>query len=117
MTELLPCPFCGGEAEYGFTMAGEEVYCKKCGAAMPRTTTKQATIAAWNTRHVSDDGWEYDRQSIPATEENMAKFGWVKVVRCGDCKHIRFDNGWCSLNAMPAEYYGFCWLGERKVGA
>ena len=48
--ELKPCPFCGGEAEYGLTMAGEEVYCTNCGAAMPRTTTKDAAIEAWNTR-------------------------------------------------------------------
>lgn len=50
MSELLPCPFCGGEAEYGLTVAGEEVYCTKCKAAMPRTTTKEQAIEAWNTR-------------------------------------------------------------------
>ena len=50
MNDLKPCPFCGGEAEYGLTMAGEEAYCKKCHAAMPRLTTKAEAIAAWNSR-------------------------------------------------------------------
>ena len=50
MTNLLPCPFCGGEAEYGLTMAGEEVYCTECKAAMPRITTEDATLEAWTKR-------------------------------------------------------------------
>ena len=52
---LLPCPFCGGEAEYGVTMAGEEVYCIRCGAAMPRQTSRAAAECAWNTRTASGD--------------------------------------------------------------
>lgn len=48
---LKSCPFCGGEAEYGLTFAGEEVYCKECHAAMPRISTKEKTIEAWNTRY------------------------------------------------------------------
>lgn len=60
MSELLPCPFCGGEAEYALTFAGEEATCKTCHAAMPRTTTKQNTIDAWNTRSESTCGWFED---------------------------------------------------------
>lgn len=54
MTELLPCPFCGGEAEKmtssdGFTSIG----CLSCnplfGIMIQRTTEAEA-IAAWNTR-------------------------------------------------------------------
>lgn len=48
--ELKPCPFCGGKAEYGLTMAGEEVYCTACYANMPRTTTADEAISRWNAR-------------------------------------------------------------------
>lgn len=47
--ELLPCPFCGGEAmeieRYGF----HEVCCLPCTAAVQAKTEAEA-IAAWNTR-------------------------------------------------------------------
>lgn len=48
--EIKPCPFCGGEAEYGLTMAGEEVYCTACYANMPRMTTADEAIGRWNAR-------------------------------------------------------------------
>ena len=64
---LLPCPFCGGEARYGMTFAGEEVYCSECSAAMPRKTTEAEAVAAWNTRtertcHIEEfrSGWIMD---------------------------------------------------------
>lgn len=67
-TTLLPCPFCGGEAEvieadYGMCMTGYAVYCRKCclklgvtgrlGEAYewsPVFNTEAEAIAAWNTR-------------------------------------------------------------------
>lgn len=32
MTELLPCPFCGGEARFDMTSDGMPSYCPNCGA-------------------------------------------------------------------------------------
>lgn len=70
-TELLPCPFCGGEAEvieagYGMYMTGYAVYCKKCCLKLgvtgrlgetyewsPVFDTEAEAIAAWNTRATS----------------------------------------------------------------
>lgn len=69
MTELKPCPFCGGEAElvegeYGMYLVGYAIYCKgTCGAKLgvtgrlceayewtPYFDTEAEAIAAWNTR-------------------------------------------------------------------
>lgn len=68
MVELLPCPFCGGEAEMSYyakegspDIAGYYVECTTCSAGgegfdiqgeMPDRVerTKDKAIAAWNTR-------------------------------------------------------------------
>ena len=69
MSELLPCPFCGGEAElvegeYGMYLSGYAIYCKgTCGAKLgvtgrlceayewtPYFDTEAEATAAWNSR-------------------------------------------------------------------
>ena len=48
--ELLPCPFCGGEARI-ITAAGESwVLCDECKATTEAHTSRQIAIAAWNRR-------------------------------------------------------------------
>ena len=58
VTELLPCPFCGGEVrlkEYKPNVSGVAI-CEECGARSPICKNnheggwKQKAIAAWNTR-------------------------------------------------------------------
>lgn len=71
MSQLLPCPFCGGEAEVDQTTErfeygiggpnsvmeyGYYVYCKKCSAGtgavdIPPPSEDEA-IAEWNRRHL-----------------------------------------------------------------
>jgi len=54
MSELKPCPFCGGEAKTIKNAVGTLfwVYCWKCGARSDSYTIEyeQKAIDAWNTR-------------------------------------------------------------------
>ena len=57
-TELLPCPFCGGEAEIHpsndwdvkFTGSTYFAWCDKCETRGDYYNTEAEAIAAWNTR-------------------------------------------------------------------
>ena len=52
MSELLACPFCGGEAELQRWHTKPYVSCTQCGCSMPDThQTEEQAIEAWNTRH------------------------------------------------------------------
>lgn len=52
MNDLLPCPFCGGEAELAGDRETNEhiVFCKPCGAQEAYHKTKAEAIIAWNRR-------------------------------------------------------------------
>ena len=89
MSELLLCPFCGGEAE---TLTAESMHggylfgimCSDCRSRGDVYDTEAEAIAAWNSRaeRITDDEWEIYQHSVPATDENMAKFGWVRERTC-----------------------------------
>ena len=52
-TELLPCPFCGGDnlrVDVGlFEFVDGEVTCLDCGGNVGNHPTRIAAITAWNT--------------------------------------------------------------------
>jgi Lar family restriction alleviation protein len=56
--ELLPCPFCGGEASTRYIRDGREAWCRGCGAAgasafhgpLTIPPAEDRAIAAWNRR-------------------------------------------------------------------
>lgn len=51
MSELKPCPFCGGEAEImGYRYDCKWIICKKCMAETAAYETSEQAIAAWNRR-------------------------------------------------------------------
>ena len=53
MSELKPCPFCGGEAEflvYEYSVNSGTVECKSCATTSNLITDRESAIKAWNTR-------------------------------------------------------------------
>lgn len=60
MSRLLPCPFCGGEAEEKRTGRAPDwkhkVVCKSCGCRTGETVASPLHIRAWNRREGRDDG-------------------------------------------------------------
>lgn len=95
MSELLPCPFCGGEAEIGYPLRyrndifTNQACCSKCGAAIygegiaangATTNTKKK----WNTRA--------ERTITPVLDDH----DWP-VWRCPDCgQPINRADRYCS---------------------
>ena len=107
MTELLPCPFCGGEAELhaSYDMDTNEVdgwfaWCNneqcECKPETNEYFTEAEAIAAWNTR------------------------AETPIVRCRDCKHWQpWMKGaepecWAYGEPFSTPPDGFCAWGERK---
>jgi Lar family restriction alleviation protein len=57
VTELLPCPFCGGtDVIVGHKHYDYEVWCRGCNASSAMHANAQNSIAAWNRRAVPQDG-------------------------------------------------------------
>ena len=95
MSELKPCPFCGGEAIVVKTeRCGRYIECWDCGGRTEEFETDYAgsahdkAISAWNRR----------AQHMPTVDT-------VEVVRCRDCVHF----GECLVTEND-----YCSKGERK---
>jgi Lar family restriction alleviation protein len=50
---LLPCPFCGGQANTGEVDGEPSVWCSMCGATL-RTYSETGAVDLWNTRVALD---------------------------------------------------------------
>ena len=69
MANLEPCPFCGGNAKYVYSMPYNAVQCKKCKTwgktivdSYEQQDGKQEAIEAWN-RRFDDKELEFDYEA------------------------------------------------------
>lgn len=79
-TELLPCPFCGGEAFPNIELTKHWIECRECAAESGCYRTEAEAIAAWNTRTATTDA-EFARG---VHDGNL----WRRVkghIRCRNC--------------------------------
>lgn len=91
MSELLPCPFCGGEARLHDNIIGFSIFCANddCDiiAATGTMETKEVAIEAWNTRaertcHLIEDG---DLLHCSNCGGAAAKQSWAYWNFCPNC--------------------------------
>lgn len=93
MSELLLCPFCGGEAE---TLTAESMHggylfgimCNDCRSRGDVYDTEAEAIAAWNSRA---DYHGYEQAAIEAWESIKA---WNSRAE-RTCRSTTDDNAWC----------------------
>ena len=77
-----------------------------------------ATLGNSRAERITDDEWEIYQHSIPATDENMAKFGWVRERTCRIVKNSRkyvlsdgrelFEDGCSICNGYVGDGDNYC---------
>ena len=112
--ELLPCPFCGGEAEIesiewiepALNLHGAK--CKHCGAESAVGETKALAIGAWNTRaeRTCENAYEY-------RDSNGVLHRDARLFKCSECGFKVNDFYGDDEQSFP-RYCPNC--GARRVG-
>ena len=99
MTDLKPCPFCGGEATA--IDESKQAWCNDCFAAGPLT---EEHVDAWNRRAEtateSSDKWVSVEERLPELEKSV-----LLCVRHGDPKQAHFSEAISGYRMTDPEHY------------
>lgn len=105
--ELLHCPFCGGKATLRTEprIALHNDYLVKCNSCQAQTIVRSnvfATIAAWNTRARSEQGW---RPIETAPKDGTVIDVWCSVEKCRftDCYWHERHNSFVKDHGYPVQ--------------
>lgn len=97
MTELKPCPFCGGEAQA--ELCGKGIFahwvviCDKCGANIQDNNTEYEATEAWNKRTPENT---CTIQELSALEQTLSMVNTYEWGECSDCGYITpTDSEYC----------------------
>ena len=84
MSELKPCPFCGGEAELDEYCGKYVVFCKNASCSWRKT--KAEAIEAWNTRHERTcEFMPYSEKSDDGICSKCGAYMYEQDNYCPDC--------------------------------
>ena len=73
MSELKPCPFCGGKAECFTVNSASWVYCTDCRCETWGCDTPEEAIATWNKRYYSEDAAAEAMRILDSLKEKLEK--------------------------------------------
>ena len=92
MTEIKPCPFCGGEAEVrAYTLTLQFVQCKVCNASSTAFPNNEDAIKSWNRRYnLIGILKAYYRKILTALLNKIDK---GKPLTTPSIQYIKEDNG------------------------
>lgn len=93
MSELKPCPFCGGEAEVHpsndwdakFIGATFFVWCDRCESRGDYYNTEAEAIEAWNTRAERTCRREVESEACICSECGGSLPQWARCNYCPNC--------------------------------
>ena len=95
MSDLKPCPFCGGEARTHYVKGYElwEVSCGQCGSELSAYLSEAEAIEAWNRRVVTDTNVG-SKERTAKVEDLHGKWQRRKGSDCWECSqcHAVLEN-------------------------